>query len=83
MRIGCLTVTPVNPSGWTQYDVVDIDGKVTVHALGERAQALDLLDQACQEHSTDLVHLATDPRFDDLRTEDRFRKLIIRIAIPG
>lgn len=33
VRVGCLTVTPVNPSDWTQYDVVDVDGKVTVHAL--------------------------------------------------
>lgn len=33
VRVGCLTVTPVNPSDWTQYDVIDVDGKVTVHAL--------------------------------------------------
>ena len=33
VRVGCLTVTPVNPSDWTQYDVVDVDGKVTVHSL--------------------------------------------------
>jgi hypothetical protein len=33
VRVGCLTVTPANSSDWTQYDVVDIDGKVTVHAL--------------------------------------------------
>lgn len=33
VRVGCLTVTPVNPSDWTQFDVVDIDGKVNVHAL--------------------------------------------------
>jgi hypothetical protein len=32
VRIGCLTVTPVNPSDWTQYDVIDVDGKVTVRA---------------------------------------------------
>ena len=33
VRVSCLTVTPVNPSDWTQYDVADVDGKVTVHAL--------------------------------------------------
>lgn len=32
VRIGCVTVTPVNASDWTQYDVIDVDGKVTVHA---------------------------------------------------
>lgn len=33
VRVGCLTITPVNASNWTQYDVVDRDGKVTVSAL--------------------------------------------------
>lgn len=32
VRVGCLTITPVN-TGWTQYDVTDVDGKVTVSAL--------------------------------------------------
>jgi len=31
VRVGCLTVIPVNPA-WTQYDVTDVDGKVTVAA---------------------------------------------------
>jgi hypothetical protein len=26
-------VTPVNPSDWTQHEVLDVDGKVTVHSL--------------------------------------------------
>lgn len=33
VRVGCLTVTPVNTAEWTHYDVVDLDGKVTVSAL--------------------------------------------------
>jgi len=33
VRVGCLTVTPFNPSDWTQFEVLDRDGKVTVHAL--------------------------------------------------
>jgi len=33
VRVGCLTVTPVNPYEWTHYEVLDLDGKVTVHAL--------------------------------------------------
>lgn len=32
VRVGCLTVTPVKSAEWTHYDVVDIDGKVTVSA---------------------------------------------------
>lgn len=33
VRVGCVTITPVNSHDWTQYDVVDRDGKVTVSAL--------------------------------------------------
>lgn len=33
VRVGCLTITPVNDTIWTQYDVVDVDGKVSVSAL--------------------------------------------------
>lgn len=33
VRVGCLTVTPVNLADWTHYDVTDLDGKVTVSAL--------------------------------------------------
>jgi hypothetical protein len=33
VRVGCVTITPVNPAGWTQYQVVDLDGKITVVAL--------------------------------------------------
>ena len=32
VRVGCLTVQPVNPNDWTQYEVADVDGKVTVSA---------------------------------------------------
>jgi hypothetical protein len=31
VRVGCVTVIPVNPV-WTQYDVTDVDGRVTVAA---------------------------------------------------
>jgi hypothetical protein len=33
VRVGCVTVTPVNDAEWTRYDVTDLDGKVTVSAL--------------------------------------------------
>ncbi len=32
VRVGCVTITPVNPSNETLYEVIDRDGKVTVHA---------------------------------------------------
>jgi hypothetical protein len=33
VRIGCVTVAPVNNAEWTHYDVTDRDGKVIVSAL--------------------------------------------------
>ena len=33
VRVGCITVTPANDAQWTHYDVLDVDGKVTVSAL--------------------------------------------------
>jgi len=33
VRVGCVTVTPVDNAEWTHYDVADRDGKVTVSAL--------------------------------------------------
>ncbi len=33
VRVGCLTIIPVNAAEWTHYDVGDVNGKVTVVAL--------------------------------------------------
>lgn len=33
VRVGCLTIRPVNNTEWTHYDVADVNGKVTVSAL--------------------------------------------------
>ena len=33
VRVGCLVVIPVNLTTWTQYDVADVDSKLTVSAL--------------------------------------------------
>jgi len=33
VRVGCVTITPANPTEWTHYQVVDLDGKITVMAL--------------------------------------------------
>lgn len=33
VRVGCITVTPVHDDQWTNYQVLDVNGKVTVSAL--------------------------------------------------
>lgn len=32
VRVGCLHITPVDSSNWTHYEVVDVNGKVTISA---------------------------------------------------
>ena len=33
VRVGCITMTPVHDDQWTHYQVIDVNGKVTVSAL--------------------------------------------------
>lgn len=51
-------------------------------ALGDRARALDLLEQALSEREPDLLWLAVDPRADSLRSESRFQQVLARLGIP-
>jgi len=37
VRVGCVTVSPVNSAERTVYDVIDMDGKITVSALKNEA----------------------------------------------
>jgi hypothetical protein len=61
VRVGCLTVTPVKESERTQYDVSDLDGRVTVNAVKNDVY-IDARSNKPQEaknpsHSSrDLVH---------------------------
>ncbi|HEV8253622.1 MAG TPA: protein kinase [Vicinamibacteria bacterium] len=50
--------------------------------LGDREQAFAWLEKAFQEHSSQLVHLGWDPRFDALRDDSRLADLLRRIGIP-
>jgi hypothetical protein len=49
--------------------------------LGEKSHALDWLEKAYQERNDRLVYLAVDPLADSLRSEPRFRNLMIRIGL--
>ena len=51
-------------------------------ALGNRDRALDLLEDAINEHDPSLLWLAVDPRVDPLRSMPRFDALLARLRIP-
>ena len=59
-------------------------GLAYIHAaLGEREQALALLERAFTAHDQELVWLGLETRFNpDLRSDPRFGELIRRVGLP-
>jgi tetratricopeptide (TPR) repeat protein len=51
-------------------------------ALGEKDQALAMLEKAYDERSWYIVLLAVDPKFDSLRSDPRFTDLVRRVGLP-
>lgn len=51
-------------------------------AFGNRDRALDLLEDALNEHDPIVLWMAVDPRLDDLRPMPRFQALLTRLHIP-
>jgi tetratricopeptide (TPR) repeat protein len=49
--------------------------------LGEKEEALNLLEKAYDERYPWMMHLAVEPRLDPLRSEPRFKDLINRIGL--
>jgi TolB-like protein/DNA-binding winged helix-turn-helix (wHTH) protein/Flp pilus assembly protein TadD len=50
-------------------------------ALGQTDEAFALLEQACEERDPALINLAGDPRFDSIRTETRFIRLMVHLHL--
>jgi TolB-like protein/tetratricopeptide (TPR) repeat protein len=50
-------------------------------ALGEQEIVYDLLEQAFEQHESDLLAINTDPRWKTLRNEPRFIELCIRVGL--
>jgi hypothetical protein len=51
--------------------------------LGERDQAFQWMNNACEERSNWLIYLLVDPLFDDLRSDARFHDLVQRVGLPS
>jgi len=67
VRVGCMTVIPVN-ADWTQYDVIDVEGKVTVAShkndVKIESHAAQTRKARSNENGSDIVH-ATEQRTRD------------------
>jgi tetratricopeptide (TPR) repeat protein len=65
-----------------QSDYVDpVTLSLAALGLGEREQALSLLERAYAIRAHKLVEIAMDPRFDDLRGDPRFREIVDGIGL--
>lgn len=51
--------------------------------LGENEQAMNWLEKALQDRVHWLVWIRLDPRWDPLRDEPRFKKIVSRVGFPG
>ena len=50
--------------------------------LGDKEQALAMLAQAVREHSADLMFLPETPEFEVLRSDPRFKAMVVSIGFP-
>ena len=50
--------------------------------LGEKDKAIDLLEQAVDQHYPWAIHYSVEPVLDSLRNEPRFKLLLRRIGLP-
>jgi serine/threonine protein kinase/tetratricopeptide (TPR) repeat protein len=50
--------------------------------LGKKDEALKWLEKAYAAHASSLVHLKSDPAFDSLHSDPRFKDLVRRIGFP-
>ena len=64
----------------TSYVTPEARATIAV-ALGDKARALDLLEQGVREHSFYLVFLATEPEWNALRGEPRYHALLRRVQL--
>ena len=51
-------------------------------ALGDAEQALAWLERAFAEHDEEIVWIAVEPWYEELRGRERFRDVVARLALP-
>ena len=82
MRAAQRTLTELTRLANRQY--VPSSTVALVYAgLGDKAHALDFLEQAYQEHDFSMVFLDVAPWLKSLRGEARFQQLVRRMQLPA
>jgi hypothetical protein len=68
---------------WSKSHYVSPVALAVIHArLGEKEQTLALLEEGYRQHSPDILWIQTDPGYDFLHGEPRYRSIVQRIGQP-
>ena len=67
----------------TEQVRVAVDFAIVHLGLGEKAKALDWLDRGIDERGSEMMFIKTDPRFDLVRSEPRFKRLLRVMNFPN
>jgi hypothetical protein len=51
-------------------------------AMGDKDRAFEWLDKAYDEHRADLGWIKADPRMDPLRSDPRYKEVLLRLGLP-
>lgn len=65
-----------------QQYVAPFDIALIYIGLGDRNSTFEWLERAYADHSTWLTWIKVDPRFDNVRSDPRFRDLLRRMRFP-
>jgi Flp pilus assembly protein TadD len=66
----------------TKEYVSSVELAIVYIAFGHKERALSALEHAYAVHDVQMQYLATEPHFDELRSEPRFKELIRKIGLP-
>src|SRR5262245_53022621 len=66
----------------TKQYVSPAEFAVLYAALGDKDGAIDLLEKAYADHDLQLQYLKSDPHYDSLRGDPRFKDLVTRVGLP-
>jgi TolB-like protein/predicted Ser/Thr protein kinase len=75
------TLDQLKETAKTEY-VAPLSFAVAYAKLGDKDQALGWLEKAVDEHSASVIYIATDPEYDNVRSDRRFAALVQRIGLP-
>jgi TolB-like protein/Tfp pilus assembly protein PilF len=76
----CALLHDLDSAATTRY-VSRYHRSLAAAGLGDLDSTFDLLDEACNERDPSLMHVATEPRFNAVRSDTRYAALVKRLGL--